>query len=210
MHPQLARTFLTPLVSFQQTSGSVQVEIETERLCIRSYDENDFKNCVSLYSNNKITKYFDRGMARNELEIRRLVEEKGIKYFTQGKPFGLFSIFHKNSMTFMGQIDLLPVNNDGVFELGFILDEKYQNKGFCTEASRAILYNYTESLNNLFRCKELPITKVLATAHPRNKASRKVLEKIGMTIEKIQERFGQPRMWYSFILINDNQKVISR
>ena len=174
------------------------VEIETERLYIHSYKDSDFENCLCLYGDESITKYFDHGKARSETEINELVHEKGKKYFSKGEPFGLFSIFSKKSNTFIGQIDLLPTDAPCIAEIGFILHQEYQNQGFCTEAVKAILFDYVEEIN--FRgpkCWGVPINKVIATVHPSNLSSKRVLQKIGMSFDKIQERFEKPRLWYS-------------
>jgi [ribosomal protein S5]-alanine N-acetyltransferase len=198
MRQALSRVFLKPHISFHFERDSLQVEIETGRLFICSYRDSDFENCVSLYSDKEITKYFDYGNARTRNEVTAIVQEKAIKYFSQGKPFGLFSIFRKNDMAFIGQIDLLPSEEPGVLEIGFILHKQYQNQGFCTEAAKALIFEYVEELNSkAFKYNGIPISKIIATVHPENKSSRKLLQKIGMTLNKIQERFGNIRLWYS-------------
>lgn len=213
MHQASYKSLLKSYISFRFASNYLEVDIETERLFIQSYKDTDFQNCISLYSNENITKYFDHGKARNKLEIENLISEKGKKYFSNGKPFGLFSIFHKQDMTFIGQIDFLPSEELGIAEIGFILNEQYHNQGFCSEAVNAIAFDYVEAINTgNFKCDELFISKVIATVHPENSSSRKVLQKTGMTLDKIQERFGQPRLWYSIPVssITKNSKTGSQ
>ncbi|MGH2611414.1 MAG: GNAT family N-acetyltransferase [Rhabdochlamydiaceae bacterium] len=213
MRQALPRIFLKPHISFHFLLDTLQIKMETERLFICSYRDSDFEDCVSLYSNKEITKYFDYGKARTRHEVTSLIREKGSKYFSRGKPFGLFSIFRKNDMAFIGQIDLLPSDKEGVLEIGFILHKQYQNQGFCTEAVKALIFDYIEELNYRgFTCKELPINKVIATVHPENKSSIRILQKVGMVLDKIQERFNNPRLWYSIStpLRIKNQKTGSR
>lgn len=193
--------FLKPRISFYFQSDRLRVKIETERLYIFSYHDKDFEHCVSLYGDKKITSFFDHGRARTRSEVKDLILEKGNRYFFDGKPFGLFSIYCKEKMNFLGQVDLLPSGEVGVVEVGFILHEKYQNKGYCTEAVKALLFDYITELN--FRgpkCEELPIYKVMATAHPLNQSSKSILFKVGMTYDKFQKRFDRPRMWYSMLI----------
>jgi [ribosomal protein S5]-alanine N-acetyltransferase len=188
-------------VFLSEEKGSIQVEIETPRLLIRSYNDRDFENCVSLYGNSKITKYFDHGKARSEKEVEELVKEKGGKFFKKRQPFGLFSIFLKNSMTFIGQIDLLPTDKPGVVEIGFILLPKYQNKGFGSEGVKAFLSDYINELNAKgYVCKGAVIREVMATVHPENLPSKKLMEKMGMQLKRVHDRFGSPRLWYSYKL----------
>ena len=213
MRQALASDLLRSNCSFRLKSNQLQVTIETERLLIHSYKDTDFEDCISLYGSEAIIKYFDHGKAWTKHEVESLICEKGNKYFSQGKPFGLFSIFHKETKAFIGQIDLLPSDELGVVEVGFILHAQYHNQGFCSEAVKSVIFDYVEILNNgNFQCDELPINKVMATVHPKNEPSRKVLLKAGMTLEQIQGRFGQPRLWYSVAipLIIKNIKVGSR
>lgn len=189
-----------PQISFFLDGLDLKIEIETERLCICSYKEDDFENFVKLYSDEKLTKYFDHGKPRSRLEVKKLTDENGSKFFKNGEPFGLFSIFQKKDMAFIGQIDLIPFNEPGVVEIGCIFDRKYHNQGFCPEAVRAFVFAYVNELNNKgFKFNGVPINRVIATVHPANLPSKRVLQNIGMTFEKSEERFGHPRLWFSFI-----------
>lgn len=185
-------------IAFRTTSNYLRVYIHTKRLIIRSYQDVDFENVISLYSDECIMKYFDHGQPRTKTELEHLIAEKGEKYFSRGQPFGLFSIFCKNSGAFIGQVDFMPFEEVGVAEIGFILHWKYHNQGFCSEVVRAMLFDYVKALHKKhFVCNELPIRKVIATVHPENNASRRVIENFGMTFDKAQKRFGHPRLWYS-------------
>lgn len=202
----LASFFIKPFISISIDSSTCFVEVVTERLVIRSCIEEDFNNCVLLYGDEKIVGYFDSGKTRCSSEVFALLKERAFKYFRNGKPFGLFSVFLRESETFIGQIDLLPTLDIGVMEIGFIFLQEYQNKGFCSEAAKAMIFEYVEELNfRKYSCKELPIYKIIATVHPENKPSIKVLEKIGMTLNKRRDRFGQPRLWYSVLTSEGSQ-----
>ncbi len=178
-----------------QNNYNAKVEIMTERLYIRSYEESDFQECIDLYGNEKITKYFDHGMPRSTNEVRELINEKVINC---ARPYGLFSIFQRSDGSFIGQIDLIPTEDRGVLEIGYIIHEIYHGHGFCTEAAKGVMFNFVNT--NKYRvvpCLESNIKKFIATVHPENIASQRVLQKVGMTFEKSQERFGHPRLWYS-------------
>lgn len=188
--------FLRPHISFHLENDVLQVRIETERLYILSYEDSDFENYLSLYSNETITKYFDHGKTRSRNEVEELIKKKGKKYFINKKPFGFFSIFNKKDMAFMGEIDLLPYRK-GTVEIGFILDTQFHNQGFCSEAVKAFIRYYVEELNHNDKFEISTINHVMATVHPENQPSRKILEKTGMSLDRIHDRFGHPRLWYS-------------
>src|SRR3989344_3113065 len=93
---------------FHPNNRHLFVTFESERLQISSYRDEDFENCVQLYGNKTLTKYFDHGKPRSRKEIEELTRGKGIEYFRKGKPFGLFSLFDKTDGAFVGQMDIFP------------------------------------------------------------------------------------------------------
>ena len=201
--PLLVSSIDLPKISFSvsKESGELQVELETERLYIRSYKDEDLKKSISLYGDPAITKLFDYGTPRSKNEVLELVSSIGHKHFRKGEPFGLFSIFRKSDMNFIGHIDLLPTKEPGVLEIGFILHEQYQGQNFCTEAVKTLVFDLIKELNKRgYSYKDSSIIEVVATVHPDNIASKRVLEKIGMKFERFQIRFGQPRMRYTLKL----------
>ncbi len=103
-----------PRISFQLDGNELFVEMETDNLYVRSYKDEDFENCVLLYGDEGITKFFDHGKPRSRKEVEDYVAQRGRRYFNRGEPFGLFSIFDKQDMSFMGQVDLLPTGEPGV------------------------------------------------------------------------------------------------
>ena len=65
------------------------------------------------------------------------------------------------------------------WELGFIFNPLYQNRGYATESAKAIIrYGF----------QELGVHRVISHCNPDNTASWKVLEKIGMRREGISKK----------------------
>ncbi len=176
---------------------AMRIQIETDRLYISSYRDEDFQNSAALYGNPTATTYFDSGKPRSQKEVRDLVDDIGHKHFSKGEPFGLFSIFKREDRTFVGHIDLLPSTEEGILEVGYILSPDHQGKGYGTEAAKAIVFDFVKELNakNSY-CNYPRIRKIVATVHPENVPSENVLKKLGMTFEKFQNRFDRPRYWY--------------
>lgn len=188
-----------PEISFNFESSGLEIEIETSRLYIRSYQHADFENCVVLYGDQRITKYFDHGKPRSLSEVEEYIEKRGRKYFEKMEPFGLFSIFDKKDMAFVGQVDLLPFDEEeGVLEIGCILHMNYHKQKIGTESVRLLIFNYVnELIARGFSVGRAPIRKVIGTVHPENLGSKKIIENAGMTFDKFGTRFGHPRLWYS-------------
>lgn len=172
------------------------MELSSERLFIRPYQESDFEQSVALYGDPTIIKYFDHGKPFTRDDVRSLIQNSGIKHFQEGRPLGLFSIFKKDDMSFVGHIDLLPTDQPGILEIGFILHKTHQGLGFCTESVNILLQHVEQLVNDGYMILGSFIKGITATVHPKNIGSKRVLEKSGMTLEKSSPRFGQPRLWY--------------
>ena len=186
-------------IAFKACLNYLLIEIETSNLYMRSYEDSDFANCASLYGNEKLTRYFDHGKPLGVKEVEALVNQRG-KYFSRNKqPFGIFSAFRKDTMEFIGQFDLLPMDRPGVAEIGCILHREHQNQGFSLEGLNAILHDYIPKVNSttlFYQCEAIPISTVIATFHPKNLASRRLAEYFGFKFMKILPRFGNQRIWY--------------
>lgn len=195
-------------ISFQTLSSELHIYIETERLLIRSYKDEDFDFYQCLLKDKDLTKYFDHGKPWEILEIQNLILLKGTKFFLQGLPFGIFSIFCKLTNAFIGIIDFLPTEINGVIEVGFILNKEHHHQGFCLESLKAITSDYIKAITRLeFQGNKLFINEIIATSHPNNLPSIKVLQKAGMIYYKSEERFNQPRFWFSLKINNEDYRV---
>jgi RimJ/RimL family protein N-acetyltransferase len=191
--------FLAACYVDQTGSSCTKAFIETERLLIESYKPCHLQKSISLYSDPEITRFYDSGKPKSVPMILSFVETYGIKPFQQGKKLGLFSIFIKDTCDFVGHIDLTLFDETSeTLEIGYILSKQYQGQGLGTEAAYAMIFEYIPYLQDLGYYYK----KVIATAHPQNVPSQKVLQKIGFIFEKEQNRFNQPRYWYSLDLMN--------
>ena len=170
------------------------IEIETNRLLILSYKKDVLEESKKLYGDETLTKHFDHGSAKSEAEVEMLAREMGLLRFERGEVLGLFSIYSKEDQSFIGHIDLMPSERSDILEVGYILHSKFQGLGFASEALRAFLFDFVPYLveNQYIDFVE----RVMATVHPDNQPSKRLLEKVGMKFEKMENRFNQPRLWY--------------
>lgn len=169
-------------------------KIETERLIIQSFQDKDFEDSVLLYGDAEITKYFDFGTTRSRNEVKALIN-RYIIYTKETEYLGLFSIFEKETMHFIGHIDLVPSNTSGILEVGYIIHKRYQKCKLALETLNAIIYAYIPKIKNKIYNNQF--YEVMATVHPQNKASIKLLEGVGMKYECELTRFYQPRLNYA-------------
>lgn len=140
----------------------------TARLRLRNFRRDDWLDLLEYLSLPE-TYRFEPGAPIDAAEAMRLAAERAagdsfiaVELLATGKMAG--HLYLERS----GTPELLE------WELGYIFNPAYQGEGYCTEACRALL-------GRVFR--ELGAHKVVAHCDPRNPASWRVLEKIGMTRE---------------------------
>ncbi len=149
--------------------------LETQRLILRHQLPTDLDDLWALYSDPEITKHIpDAPRTRQETK-----EE--LEWHMNGHPknpqLGLWATIHKATGEFIGRCGLLPWTIDGEneIEVAYTIARTYWRQGFGTEAAQAILdYGF----DTLF------LSRLICLIDPKNIASQRVAEKIGMHFEK--------------------------
>lgn len=174
------------------------IETETPRLYIRSYHTCDYEDCLAIYSNPELTHFFDHGEPRAKAEVDEYIASRGLYFFEKGLPFGLFSVFLKDYKTFIGQVDLVPTEDPGEVEIGWIFRKEFQNFGYCSEAVIDFLIPFAKILaKKNIESNGKKISSIIATAHPKNLASQRIISKSGLSFYREGLRYGgKPRNWY--------------
>jgi RimJ/RimL family protein N-acetyltransferase len=150
-----------------------EVVLETQRLRLRHLAPSDLDDLLSILTDPETMQYYPRPFTRAESNewIDRNIE----RYASDG--FGLWAILSKADDEFLG--DCGPVRRfvDGrdEVEIGWQVKRAFWRRGIATEAGAA--------------CRDhafgpLGLTRVISLIRPENTPSRRVAEKIGMTIEK--------------------------
>ncbi len=147
------------------------IELETERLILRQWKDNDYPNFAEMNSDPEVMKYYPSLMNKyesNEManKIRSLISKRG---------WGFWAVEEKESNKFIGFAGLHEPISELPFspcvEIGWRLGRECWGKGYATEAAKA-------SLNYAFELLELG--KVYSFSTVGNKRSRAVMERLGM------------------------------
>ena len=161
--------------------------IETKRLILREISVADAQDMLRLHSNNQVQKYTGEELITSLEEIQNKIKERSKEYKKYG--FGRWATFLKRDMQFVGWAGLLYLPEFDEIDLGFRFLPEYWGLGIATEACRAILsYGFDN----------LKLKKIIAIAFKENKASIRVMEKIGMQFDKIApyEIGSSDAVWY--------------
>ena len=171
----------------------MKIFVETPRLILRELLDTDDEGMFELDSNAEVLKYLYTEphtkieQSRDVIAfIRKQYEENGI---------GRWAVIEKQSGAFIGWAGLKLVkqtinNRTNYYDVGYRLIPCYWGRGYATEVSKASIdYGFNTLKLNL----------ICATASMHNIASRKVLEKTGLTfIEKFLYD-GEPEAWYEIM-----------
>ncbi len=145
---------------------------ETARLVLRPESLDDFEDVFSMHQDPEVMRFVAAraplGWSREEsLERHRRVLERQACV-----DFGAVTIRHGASGRYVGWCVLAPEPHVGEWEIGFRLARWSWGRGFAVEASREVLRIGFEERGR---------RRIVATAHPENLRSHRVLEKLGMT-----------------------------
>ena len=159
---------------------------ETSRLILRSLTRDDLDNLVTLDSDREVMRFINGGIPISREAIVNNFLPYAIRYDEQDEGLGFWAIVEKSSQEFIGWIFLRPevdfellqqlnLAERNAVELGYRLRQQSWSKGYTTEASRALVRkSFSES----------DIQKIVAWALAENKASIRVMEKIGMKLQQ--------------------------
>ncbi|SDJ38103.1 GNAT family N-acetyltransferase [Salimicrobium halophilum] len=155
--------------------------IETDRLVLRDWTEDDLEAFKDMNKDPKVMEYFPSTLTEQETEkfYRRIQDELAIE------GYGLFAVETKQDRAFVGYIGLHEATFEADFtpcvEVGFRLRKEAWDYGYATEGAKACIdYGH-----------ELGIENIYSFTAAVNERSRRVMEKAGMQFVK---QFDHPAL----------------
>lgn len=159
-------------------------KLETNRLILREWRDTDIPIFVQMNLDPKVMEFFPACLS--EEETKSLVALNREHFAKHG--YGKFAVELKENQEFIGFVGLSIPPFEAHFtpavEIGWRIAAKHHKKGFATEAAKKTLE---------FAFNELKLEEVVSFTVPNNKASRRVMEKIGMT-HNLQDDFHHPKL----------------
>lgn len=166
--------------------------LETERLTLRPLKLSDAEELFELNKNPQVHKYLWQTPEKEIGESIKVIEYVLRQYAENN--IGRYATILKETGEFIGWTGIKFVNdhiengNTNFYDYGYRLNEKFWNKGFATEASKAWLdYGF----------KKMKIDKINAYTHAQNGASNHILQKMGMKfMEDYPDKDGIIWKWW--------------
>ena len=157
------------------SSRDTHIVLETPRLTLRQFTENDVDNLFNLNSDPAVMRDPTGGRPTPREEIRDQILPFHLSVYGRLDRLGTWAAESSATGEFLGWFHFRPGPDADItdIELGYRLRRPAWNKGYATEGSRALISRgFTE----------LGVERVFAHTMTLNAASRHVLEKCGLTL----------------------------
>ena len=155
----------------------MQVFLETERLVLRRFTAADVDHLEALDADPAVMRFLSGGKPTPRAEIEREVVPAFLGYYERFAGYGYWAAIEKATGEFLGWFLFRPREGgppDEV-ELGYRLRRSAWGKGYATEGSVALIRK---------GFAELGARRVVAQTMALNSASRRVMEKAGLTLAR--------------------------
>ena len=174
------------------------LKLQTARLILRDFREEDWRDVHEYGSDPKVVKYMPFG-PNTEDETKAFINRVLGNQKAQPRISYNFALINKLDDKLIGAcaVNIKSVENkEG--EIGYILNRRYWNQGYMTEAARKVVS---------FGFKQLGLHRVIATCDPANTGSYRVMEKIGMQKEGYLREYKLFKgVWRDFLLYSILEK----
>ena len=170
---------------YRRTMGLPWIIIETDRLTIREITVEDVPRLYELYADASVTAYMEPLFEDMRQEMEYTSEYIKNIYGFYG--YGMWGIVLRESNELIGRAGLEYKEGFDGLEVGFMLGEAYQHRGYAYEACSAIL---------TYGAQELRQSRYRAVVHMENMDSRRLCEKLGFVIIERLQVEGEPYLEY--------------
>jgi RimJ/RimL family protein N-acetyltransferase len=162
------------------------VELETPRLCLRPFAAADHAAIHAVYADPEVMRYVGHGVHGTPSETARAL--RGYAGAIAARGYGFGAVVERSTGAVVGDAGLHPLAGRGPdVELGYTLARGAWGHGYATEMGGALVDHAFGALD---------LARVMAQVEPANLASRRVLEKLGMTERGVRLVYGRPHLLY--------------
>ena len=162
---------------------------EGTRIYLREVTSEDAPELYRIYHQSEVMEFVSEMRGSIEEEQEKLAAYQKNAYGFYG--YGIWGICRKEDGRLLGSCGLeqREEGEDVYLELGYVLDPAFWGEGFASEAALlAIRFG-----------KELGLEQIWAKIETSNKRSRAVAERIGMTLEQVQNENGREYGFYRIV-----------
>jgi RimJ/RimL family protein N-acetyltransferase len=155
--------------------GEMQIFLETERLLLRRFTEDDVDNLCELDGDPAVMRFINGGTPTPRAVIQNETLPRFLSYYERFAGFGFWAAIEKASGEFVGWFHFRSPEGSppDEIELGYRLRRSAWGKGYGTEGWRALIRKgFTEQ----------GVRRVVASTYQDNIGSQRVMQKSGLTL----------------------------
>ena len=164
----------------------MHVFLETERLALRRFAADDAGDLFELDGDPEVMRFLTGGRPTPRDVILDQTLPRFLRSYERFEGFGVWATIERSTGEFLGWFEFHPPEGRGPeeAELGYRLRRAAWGKGYATEGSRALIRKgFTE----------LGVRRVVAETMSVNAASRRVMEKAGLThVRTFHQEWPEP------------------
>jgi RimJ/RimL family protein N-acetyltransferase len=150
----------------------MHISLQTDRLTLRRFTEQDVDNLFSLNSDPEVMRYINGGRPTPREQVRDEIIPFHLACYERSDGLGTWAAETGSTGEFLGWFHFRPGAGEGI-DLGYRLRRVAWKKGYATEGSRALIRKgFTD----------LGVERVFARTMTVNAASRRVMEKSGLAL----------------------------
>ncbi len=153
-------------------------EFVTERLRLRGWRPDDAPPLAAMNADPEVMRYIGSGAKPYAEALERAGR---LVWARPGKGLGLWAIEESATGVFQGWAGLIPLDDTEEIELAYRLPKSSWGRGIATEAARPLL---------AYGFDELRLELIAAVTDPENRASRRVLDKLGFLYQGLRGAYG--------------------
>ena len=148
--------------------------LETDRLFLRKMRLDDLNALLKIFTDPKVMASFGGELFARD-QMQRWLDSNLAHQAQHG--YGLFAVIHKANGELIGDCGLehMELKEKQETELGYDFRSAYWNRGLATEAATAV---------RTFAFEALQLPRLISLIRTGNAASRRVAEKVGMTLQE--------------------------
>ncbi len=160
--------------------------LETERVMLVPWQPEDWLAFRAIATDSEVMRYISDGQPWADERIQQFVNDQIETFGT--RQFCMWKLILKKTGALVGFCGLQPLRDTAEIEIGWWLGHECWGKGLATEAAR-------EALRDAF--ERVRLRRVVAVAQPANRASLRVMQKLGMNYEGTMLHKGVSVVLYS-------------
>ena len=161
------------------------VVLQTERLRLRPYRQEDLDDLAAMFADPEHMRWYPSAFSREQSQA--WIDRQVSRYEDDG--FGLFLAELREDGSFAGTLGptVQTVEGERRVEIGWHIRPSLKGRGLAVEGGDA---------SRSWAFAALDVDHVISLIRPENHPSRRVAEKLGMTIERETEHAGLPHLVY--------------